>query len=133
MDQVGLKESTRSVRFEGSGPMTVRAMLLGARIDLRVIEAERLASFPVTVSLDHGAYAFLFRYGVAVFFGAGKKAEESFLARVRPALAGKLRLISDTLQTALNVLQQKSSLRMEWYIVVLILVEILLTLYQMFS
>jgi required for meiotic nuclear division protein 1 len=43
----------------------------------------------------------------------------------------KLGLISRTAQTALDLLEQRSTRRVEWYIVVLIVVEILLTVYNM--
>jgi uncharacterized Rmd1/YagE family protein len=49
------------------------------------------------------------------------------------SLERKLDLISRTARTALDLVQQRSYLRVEWYIVVLILVEIMLTLYEMFS
>ncbi|HQU16968.1 MAG: hypothetical protein B7Z66_12395 [Chromatiales bacterium 21-64-14] len=48
------------------------------------------------------------------------------------ALDRKLELISRTAETVLELVQTRRSLRVEWYIVVLILVEIVLTLYQMF-
>lgn len=48
------------------------------------------------------------------------------------ALERKLALITQTTQTVLELLQARRSHRVEWYIVILILVEILLTLYQMF-
>jgi len=48
------------------------------------------------------------------------------------ALERKLTLISETAQTLLELLQTRRSLRVEWYIVILIVVEILLTLYSMF-
>ncbi len=47
------------------------------------------------------------------------------------ALERKLELISRTAETLLDLLQHKRSLRVEWYIVILIVVEILLTLYTM--
>ena len=47
------------------------------------------------------------------------------------SLERKLGLISRTAQTALDLLEQRSSRRVEWYIVVLILIEILLTVYSM--
>ena len=49
------------------------------------------------------------------------------------ALERKLSLISRTAETLLDLLQDGRSLRVEWYIVVLIVVEILLTLYEMFA
>ena len=48
------------------------------------------------------------------------------------ALERKLRLISDTAQTLLDMLQTQRTLRVEWYIVILIVVEIVLTLYELF-
>ncbi len=48
------------------------------------------------------------------------------------ALERKLELISRTAETVLELLQHRRSLRVEWYIVILIVVEILLTLYELF-
>ncbi|WP_028582669.1 RMD1 family protein [Desulfogranum japonicum] len=48
------------------------------------------------------------------------------------ALARKLDLISRTAQTSLELLHAKRSLRVEWYIVLLIVVEIGLTLFELF-
>lgn len=47
------------------------------------------------------------------------------------ALERKLDLVSRTAETLLDLLQHQRSLRVEWYIVILIVVEILLTLYTM--
>jgi required for meiotic nuclear division protein 1 len=44
------------------------------------------------------------------------------------ALEAKLNLISEASHTALDLLQQSKTLRVEWYIVILIIVEILLSL-----
>jgi hypothetical protein len=43
----------------------------------------------------------------------------------------KLELVSRTVETALGLLQARRSHRVEWYIVILIVFEILLTLYQL--
>jgi uncharacterized Rmd1/YagE family protein len=48
------------------------------------------------------------------------------------ALNRKLELVSRTVETALGLLQNRRSLRVEWYIVILIVFEICLTLYEMF-
>lgn len=48
------------------------------------------------------------------------------------ALIRKLELISQTATTSLGLVQAQRSLRVEWYIVILIVVEIFLTLYGMF-
>lgn len=59
-------------------------------------------------------------------------AKEYELSERNLALERKLNLISLTAETVLELLQHNSNLRVEWYIVVLIVVEILLTSYQMF-
>ncbi|BBK36348.1 hypothetical protein STAQ_14260 [Allostella sp. ATCC 35155] len=48
------------------------------------------------------------------------------------ALDRKLDLVSRTLETLVDLDQQSRSLRVEWYIVILIVFEIVLTLYEMF-
>jgi uncharacterized Rmd1/YagE family protein len=59
--------------------------------------------------------------------------EEEYELRDRLCiLERKLDLISRTAETALELMQHDSSQRVEWYIVCLIVLEILLTLYQLF-
>lgn len=59
--------------------------------------------------------------------------EDEYELRERDvALGRKLELISRTAETILDLLQNSRSLRVEWYIVILIVAEILLTLYKMF-
>lgn len=59
---------------------------------------------------------------------------EEYELRDRDAALGrKLEVISNTAETLLDLLNNRRSLRVEWYIVILILVEIALTLYQMFG
>jgi len=58
--------------------------------------------------------------------------EEYELSERDLALSRKLDLITQTAETALGLLQARSTLRVEWYIVILIVVEIALTLYDMF-
>lgn len=48
------------------------------------------------------------------------------------ALERKLDLISRTAETVLDLLQHNSGLRVEWYVVILIVVEILLSIYDVF-
>ncbi len=57
--------------------------------------------------------------------------DEYELQERRLALERKLDLISHTVETLVDLLQNKRALRVEWYIVALILFEILLTLYQL--
>jgi uncharacterized Rmd1/YagE family protein len=61
-----------------------------------------------------------------------KLAEEYELKERELALERKLALVSRTAEVLLNLLQNKRSLRVEWYIVALIVFEILLSLYEMF-
>ncbi|MFO1145415.1 MAG: RMD1 family protein [Rhodospirillales bacterium] len=58
--------------------------------------------------------------------------EEYELPERDRALTRKLDLIAQTASTALGLLQARRSHRVEWYIVLLIVVEIFLTLYEMF-
>lgn len=61
------------------------------------------------------------------------KVEDEFEISARhAALERKLNLISQTAHTVIQLLSNKHSLRVEWYIVALIVIEILLTLYQLF-
>jgi len=59
------------------------------------------------------------------------EAEYELRERYR-ALERKLELISRTAATVLDIVQARRNLRVEWYIVILIVVEILLSLYEMF-
>lgn len=62
-----------------------------------------------------------------------QRLEDEYEIRERHnALERKLELISQTAQTVLEFMQHSSSLRVEWYIVILIVVEILLSLYNIF-
>jgi uncharacterized Rmd1/YagE family protein len=58
--------------------------------------------------------------------------EEYELVERDRALTRKLELISQTAMTALGLLQARRSLHVEWYIVILIVMEIGLSIYQMF-
>ena len=58
-------------------------------------------------------------------------AEEYELVERHRALERKLDLVSKTAGTLLDLLQDRRTLRVEWYIVILIVVEILLTIYEM--
>jgi uncharacterized Rmd1/YagE family protein len=62
------------------------------------------------------------------------KVEDEFEITARhAALERKLNLIAQAAQTVVQLLSSKHSLRVEWYIVILIVVEILLTLYELFG
>jgi len=57
--------------------------------------------------------------------------DEYELSERHRALERKLDVVARTAETLLDLLRNRSSLRVEWYIVVLILLEIFLTVYQM--
>ena len=60
--------------------VTVRALLLGERIDLRGLEAaQRLAVNPLVITVGEGQYAALFRYGAVVLFGVSPLQEVAFI------------------------------------------------------
>ena len=59
-------------------------------------------------------------------------AEYELVERER-ALSRKLDLISQAAQTVLDLFNQRQSIRVEWYIVILIVVEIVIILFQMFE
>jgi uncharacterized Rmd1/YagE family protein len=48
------------------------------------------------------------------------------------AIERKLGLVSDTVETLVDLVQNKRSTRLEWYIIALIAIEIALTLYELF-
>lgn len=65
--------------------VTVRALLLGERLDLKGLEAaQRLATNPLLISAGEGQHAVLFRYGAVVLFGLGPLQEVTFLDQVAP-------------------------------------------------
>jgi uncharacterized Rmd1/YagE family protein len=61
----------------------------------------------------------------------GRLTDEYELRERHRALERKLAVISRTAETLLGLIQNRSSLRVEWYIVVLIVVEILIMLWEM--
>lgn len=64
-----------------------RALLLAERIGLRAHQTDEIVAMnPLTVAVDGGGLAVLFRYGVIVFFGAPARAEAAFLATLEPLL-----------------------------------------------
>jgi required for meiotic nuclear division protein 1 len=69
---------------------SVRAFLLGSRLDTRMFESEgAIATTTPTLRVDGGT-AFLFRYGVAVLVDAAPDAERELLADLRPRVLDPL-------------------------------------------
>ena len=78
--------------FADKSSFRARALLLGARLDLRAWpEAEILARMPLTVQLPGGGAAVLFRYGVAVLFGVAPEAEKALRERLAPLMEHRYR------------------------------------------
>ncbi len=72
-------------------PISARALLIGARLDLRALEAaERLASAPLTIAAGKRGRAVLFRYGAVVLFDLDPAEEAAFLDHLRPFLSEPL-------------------------------------------
>ena len=69
----------------------VRAFLIGERIDTNSLALSApLATAPLTVRVDGGGLAVLYRYGAVVLFATPKDREEAFLASVRAHVASPL-------------------------------------------
>ena len=67
----------------------VRALLLGERLDTRALERDKpLGIAPLTVEIPGGGVAVLFRYGAIVLFGRATAAMDSFVASLKPLIAG---------------------------------------------
>ena len=64
--------------------LSVRAILLGERIDLKGLEAtDRLAVNPLVIAAGENQYAALFRYGAVVLFGVNPLQEVTFLDQLK--------------------------------------------------
>ena len=145
---------TSQILFAGKSALRARAFLLGERFDLRTWpEAQTIHRAPLAVKLD-GGMAVLFRYGVAVLPGASPDAERALRERLsartenpyealeseeldiridpaRPEGLQEGELVARTERTIVDLISTEHSLRVEWYIVSLIVLEILLTIYQL--
>lgn len=93
------RQSMRDARNEteagnasaGSPPWTVRAWLLGERLDTRALESEAaLGIAPLALRLPRNGVAVVFRYGVAVLFNADAADEAAFLGRLGGLLSDPL-------------------------------------------
>jgi uncharacterized Rmd1/YagE family protein len=72
-------------------PLTVRALLLGERIATNRFEpSEPLARVPLTIAVDGGGVAVLFRYGIVVLMNVSHDAEIALLDRLAPIVGEPL-------------------------------------------
>jgi uncharacterized Rmd1/YagE family protein len=126
----------------GKTDFKARALLVGDPIDLRSLStSERLATDPVAIAAGANGIAILFRYGAVVLFNVAPLEETDLLRQLNPLVQQPYaspeiesldihNLVSHTAQTVLEVLQSRRTHRLEWYVVLLIFVEILLSLVQ---
>jgi required for meiotic nuclear division protein 1 len=81
----------RAARQDGARSIAVQGYLLGERLDTRAAESDgALGMAPAALSVPGGGIAVLFRYGVAVLFGAPANAAEQFLAALAPLVSDPL-------------------------------------------
>ena len=75
--------------FANTKPISVRALLLGERIDVRAFGGgERLAAAPLLVRAGAGLAAAVLRYGAVVLFNMDAADADSFLEAIRPHVIG---------------------------------------------
>ncbi len=66
----------------------VSAYALGERIELKDINVgQRVSSSPLTICVEEGKYAVLFRYGAVVLFNMETEEEESFVRKIKHAIS----------------------------------------------
>jgi uncharacterized Rmd1/YagE family protein len=83
--------------------VSVRALLLGERIDLKGLEsAQRIAAHPLVISAGEGQYAALFRYGAVVLFGASPLQEVAIVDQLA-RLVGQPYAKRETEETRIRV------------------------------
>jgi required for meiotic nuclear division protein 1 len=79
----------RDLRLVDSERVQATAWFLGQRIETRGFdEGKPLAESPLTVSVDEGGYAMLFRFGAVVFIDSNQTAQEAFVRRLAPRVVG---------------------------------------------
>lgn len=77
----------RDLLLSGKTVFTARAVFVGNRLDLRVMEAsDTLASNPLAISAENGV-AVLYRHGVVVFFGVDPLYEAVVRDRFKPLVS----------------------------------------------
>jgi uncharacterized Rmd1/YagE family protein len=79
---------------ELANSISVRAVLLGERLDTRTLERDAaLATAPLAIALDGGGTAIVFRYGAVVLFDGPATAAEQFLAAIDPLVTEKFAVV----------------------------------------
>ncbi|HTM45421.1 MAG TPA: RMD1 family protein [Polyangiaceae bacterium] len=77
----------RIVRFPPKGTFQARALCVGERIDLKAVDAPRVAGAPSLFRVgEKSGMAAVFRYGVVVFFNADPPEQGAFVAQLASAV-----------------------------------------------
>jgi uncharacterized Rmd1/YagE family protein len=75
---------------ESSRQVTVRALLLGDRIETAGLERrDVISTTPLTFRIEGGAFLVLFRYGVAVLFGMSPLQEDEIIRSLDGRIIGQ--------------------------------------------
>ena len=70
--------------------VTVRALLLGDRIDTTGLERrDVISTTPLAFRIEGGAFLVLFRYGVAVLFGMSPLQEDEIIRSLNERIIGR--------------------------------------------
>jgi uncharacterized Rmd1/YagE family protein len=78
------------------GKLTVRALLLGDRLDTTGLErSDMISTTPFAFRINEHGFAALFRYGVVVLAGLSPVEEDDFLRKLEPRISGRLSGIED--------------------------------------
>jgi uncharacterized Rmd1/YagE family protein len=76
---------------QNSPKISVRALLLGDRIDTTGLERhEVLSTTPLAFRIEGGSFAVFFRYGVVVLFGMTPQQEDEILRSLEGRVLGRL-------------------------------------------
>jgi uncharacterized Rmd1/YagE family protein len=114
-------ELRRTGRIPGKGPEFLRKIGTLLLVEQRMVGRAEITEKPEILWDNPGLEGLFVRL------------EDEFELRERhAAIERKLGLIARTSQTLLELLSSRHSLRVEWYIVILIVLEILLSLYDLF-
>ena len=74
--------------------LPVHGLLLAERLDTRPLErGVPLATAPLTLAIEEGGVAVVFRFGVVVLFGCSDSAAARFLAQLEPLLVEKVPIV----------------------------------------
>ena len=134
---LALYEARVAATFDGIEPLATRLERTG-RIESKADEL--LKQIGATLRIDHmmvGRVAVGEKpellWDQPALGGLYLRLEDEFELRERQeALERKLGVISRTAETLLELIQSRHALRVEWYIVALIVAEVLLSVYEMF-